>query len=113
MLGSVLAVCVLLLLPLWMGRIGPNPIYGYTTAFARSSRENWFAMNRFFARLFLPFFAVLAPSDIFLNEKQIIWILLPGVAALFVVVRLEEWRRKRKEKKKAKMAEKELQNQRA
>lgn len=101
MMGTVMAICVLICLPLWLGKIGPNPIYGYRSAFARSSPENWYAMNGFAAKVFLPFFAILTPADLFLNDKEIVWILLPGVILLLGIVRLREWQLKRRIKRRA------------
>jgi uncharacterized membrane protein len=100
MISGAMLIAFIFCLPLSMGKIGPNRFYGYRTTFSLSSRENWFHMNRFAARLLLPFFAIMALADIFFSEKILVWVMLGGLALAFVICLLEEWRLKRKQRKK-------------
>jgi|GEM_PF-4323981 uncharacterized membrane protein len=100
MISGAMLLAFLLCLPMGMGKIGPNRFYGYRTTFSLSNRENWFHMNRFAARLLLPFFATMALGDLFVPDKILVWIVLSGLALAVGICFLEEWRMKRKQRKK-------------
>ncbi len=99
MIGTIMFVFAVLCVPLFLGRIGPNPIFGYVTSFARKSPSNWYHMNRFASCLFIPFFGSLAIAEVFLDDKALVWILLIGAPLLFGICLLEEWRQKFKQKR--------------
>lgn len=98
MIGTLMLVCAALCLPLWLGKLGPNPIFGYMTKFARSSPSNWRHMNRFATTLFIPFFGFLALGELFFDDKVLVWILLGGTPLLFGICKLEEWRQRFKQR---------------
>ena len=100
MVGSIMLICCILLIPLWMKKVGPNPIFGYTTKFARSNPKHWYRLNRLSAGLFIPLFGFLAIAELFLNEKEQVWILLGGVLIGALAIRLEEGRLKWLEKRR-------------
>lgn len=102
MIGTLMLVCAMLCLPLWLGKVGPNPFYGYVSKFARSSPRHWQHMNRFAVALFLPFFCALAVGEIFLNDKVLVWVLLGGSPLLLGLCFLEEWRQKFMERRRQK-----------
>ncbi len=94
MIGTLMLRCAILCLPLWLGKVGPNPFYGYFSQFARSSPRNWRHMNRFAVALFFPFFILLSIGEIVLRNKELVWFFLGGPPLLLGLCLLEEWRQK-------------------
>ena len=99
-------LCFIFLIPLWMKKIGPNPIYGYCTKFARTHTTHWFHLNKLMAGLFLPLSGGLAIAELFLSDKELVWILLAGGLVGGTIIQLEEWRLKRRERRLAVKAQK-------
>ncbi len=94
MIGAVSLVILLIFIPLWMKKIGPNRYYGYRTRYSLSHKNRWFHMNKFCAGVSIPLFAFLSIGELFFAEKQLVWIMLGGIIVILFLCFLEEGRQR-------------------
>ena len=74
-------------LPLMLGRVRPNRIYGIRVEEAYASEQNWYAINKFGGSRFLRFGAIVAAEGLVLHQypQAPYWV---PIACMFAVLPL-------------------------
>ncbi len=91
---TLLAVGILLFLvsiPLYLGKVKRNPIYGFRLAKAFESEENWYAVNRYGAGAMMLWSAALAAIGIaclYVRPENVMAVSNAGFASVVIPILL-------------------------